>query len=70
MAVQGALNMSRQIFFAGTGGFDNHENLVAAQNGLMNGSTRPVDAFMKTLEMRGQYDRCTLFTESEFNRTG
>ncbi len=70
MAVQGNLNMNRQIFFAGTGGFDNHENLVAAQNGLMGGFDQAVDAFMKTLEMRGQYDKCTLFTESEFNRTG
>lgn len=70
MAVQGSLNMNRQIFFAGTGGFDNHENLVAAQNGLMGGFDQAVDAFMKTLEARGQYDKCTLFTESEFNRTG
>jgi uncharacterized protein (DUF1501 family) len=69
IAVQGSLNMSRQIFFAGTGGFDNHENLVAAHNGLMNGFDQAVDAFMRTLEARGQYDRVTLFTESEFNRT-
>ncbi len=69
IAVQGNLNMNRQIFFAGTGGFDNHENLVAAHNGLMSGFDQAVEAFMQTLEARGQYDKVTLFTESEFNRT-
>ena len=28
IAVRGALGMNRQIFFAGMGGFDNHEDLV------------------------------------------
>jgi len=63
------VNMNRQVFFAGTGGFDNHENLVSAQAGLMTGLDQAIDAFLKTLEARGQYNQVTVFTESEFNRT-
>src|SRR5947207_1264679 len=35
IAVQGALGITRQIFFAGMGGFDNHEDLVARHQDLM-----------------------------------
>ncbi len=70
IAVQGSIGMNRQIFFAGTGGFDNHENLIASHQGLMAGFDAAVNAFMTTLEMRGHLDKVTLFTESEFNRTG
>lgn len=63
------VSMNRQIFFAGTGGFDNHENLITSHANLMNGFDQAVDAFVKTLEARGQYNQVTLFTESEFNRT-
>ena len=35
--MHGSLNMNRQMFFAGTGGFDNHENLITSQVNLMNG---------------------------------
>ena len=70
IAVQGTLGLNRQIFFAGTGGFDNHEDLVNSQQRLMSGLDAAINAFMTTLEMRGQLDKVTLFTESEFNRTG
>jgi uncharacterized protein (DUF1501 family) len=70
MAVQGSIGMNRQVFFAGTGGFDNHENLLTSHQGLMAGFDAAINAFMTTLEMRGQLDKVTLFTESEFNRTG
>ena len=35
IAVRDALGMSRQIFFAGMGGFDNHENLLGNHAQLM-----------------------------------
>ena len=70
IAVQGSLGMNRQIFFAGMGGFDNHEDLVNKQQGLLASLDAAVNAFVSTLEMRGTLDRVTLFTESEFNRTG
>jgi len=70
IAVQGALGMNRQIFFAGMGGFDNHEDLVNKQQDLMATLDAAVGAFMTTLEQRGALGNVTLFTESEFNRTG
>jgi uncharacterized protein (DUF1501 family) len=69
VAVHSALGMNRQIFFAGMGGFDNHEDLVNKQQGLMASFDAAISAFMTTLEMRGNLNQVTLFTESEFNRT-
>ena len=69
VAVHSALGMNRQIFFAGMGGFDNHEDLVNKHQGLMSSFDAAVSAFMTTLEMRGNLNQVTLFTESEFNRT-
>jgi uncharacterized protein (DUF1501 family) len=70
IAVQGALGMNRQIFFAGLGGFDNHEDLVNKHQDLMATLDAAVGAFMTTMSMRGASNSVTLFTESEFNRTG
>jgi uncharacterized protein (DUF1501 family) len=70
IAVRESLGMSRQIFFAGMGGFDNHENLLGNHAQLMATIDQAMNAFMLTMESRGTMDRVTLFTESEFNRTG
>jgi uncharacterized protein (DUF1501 family) len=70
VAVQNSLGMTRQIFFVGLGGFDNHEDLVNKQLGLLTDLDAAVNAFVATLSMRGSLDSVTLFTESEFNRTG
>ncbi|MCU0248590.1 MAG: DUF1501 domain-containing protein [Vicinamibacterales bacterium] len=70
IAVQGALGLNRQIFFAGMGGFDNHENLLGNHQQLLATVDGAIGAFVATLEARGAADRVTLFTESEFNRTG
>ena len=48
MSVRGALGMNRQIFFAGMGGFDNHEDLVNRQQGLMATLDAAVGAFFAT----------------------
>ena len=70
VAVQATLGLNRQIFFCGLGGFDNHEDLVNKQQGLLATLDAAVNAFITTLEMRGSLSSVTLFTESEFNRTG
>lgn len=70
IAVRDGLGMSRQIFFAGMGGFDNHENLLANHAQLMQTVDEAMNAFMLTMEARGTMNNVTLFTESEFNRTG
>jgi uncharacterized protein (DUF1501 family) len=70
IAVQGTLGMNRQIFFAGLGGFDNHEDLVAKHQDLMATLDAALAAFIATLSSRGSLGNVTVFTESEFNRTG
>jgi uncharacterized protein (DUF1501 family) len=70
VSVQASLGMNRQIFFAGMGGFDNHEDLVNKHQGLLAALDAAVNAFVTTLDMRGTLDKVTTFTESEFNRTG
>jgi uncharacterized protein (DUF1501 family) len=70
MSVRGTLGMNRQIFFAGIGGFDNHEALVTSQQTLMTTLDQAVSAFFGALDGLGLANQVTLFTESEFNRTG
>jgi uncharacterized protein (DUF1501 family) len=70
MSVRAALGMNRQIFFAGMGGFDNHEGLLNKHVGLMTTFDTAVSAFYQTLDAWGLTPQVTLFTESEFNRTG
>lgn len=70
MSVRGALGMNRQIFFAGIGGFDNHEDLLNRHQGLMAEIDAAVAAFVGALDAWGLLGQVTLFTESEFNRTG
>ena len=70
ISVQSALGMNRQIFFAGMGGFDNHEDLLNKHQDLMSTIDTAFNAFFQTLEQRGTLDKVTLFTESEFSRTG
>jgi uncharacterized protein (DUF1501 family) len=70
ISVRNTLGMRRQIFFAGIGGFDHHENLVTGQAGLLTTIDQAVSAFFAALESMGLANQVTLFTESEFNRTG
>jgi uncharacterized protein (DUF1501 family) len=70
IAVHGALGMNRQIFFAGLGGFDHHEDLVRKHQALLAEFDACVGSFMTTLDTRGASNAVTLFTESEFGRTG
>lgn len=70
MSVRGALGMTRQIFFAGMGGFDNHEDLLNRHQDLMATLDGAIGPFMTTLEDWGLAGNVTVFTESEFNRTG
>ena len=70
ISIRGALGMNRQIFFAGIGGFDHHEDLLNRHSELMATLDAAVGTFFTTLETWGMSDKVTLFTESEFNRTG
>jgi uncharacterized protein (DUF1501 family) len=70
ISVRGALGMSRQIFFAGIGGWDHHENLLPRHNELLGVVDGAIGAFQTAMDNMGISNDVTLFTESEFNRTG
>ncbi|MEP7354333.1 MAG: DUF1501 domain-containing protein, partial [Acidobacteriota bacterium] len=67
--LRGALGMDRQIFFASTGGFDTHSNLIADHDGLMSNLDAAVGAFQAALGELQVEPNVITFTESEFNRT-
>jgi uncharacterized protein (DUF1501 family) len=69
MSVRSTLGMNRQIFFVGMGGFDNHENLLTAQQPLLATLDAALAAFMTTMDQRGMTNSVSVYTESEFNRT-
>ncbi|MCC7234359.1 MAG: DUF1501 domain-containing protein [Bryobacterales bacterium] len=69
MAARGSLGMNRQIFFAGMGGFDNHNDLISSQQGLYGALGPAVAAFYNATVELGIADQVTTFTESEFGRT-
>lgn len=63
------LGVSRQIFFVSTGGYDNHDGLLAAQQGLYTGLNGALSAFYDATIELGLENNVTTFTESDFNRT-
>jgi uncharacterized protein (DUF1501 family) len=63
------LGVSRQIFFVSTGGYDNHDGLLAAHQGLLGGLNSALSAFYDATIELGMENAVTTFTESDFNRT-
>jgi len=64
------LRMNNQIFFVGVGGYDNHENQLGIHANLLTTVDQAISAFMANINDLGLANNVTLFTESEFNRTG
>lgn len=66
-----ALQMSRQLFFAGIGGFDNHDNQLADHPRLLRDLSQSVKAFYDVLDSPAMNlsSSVTTFTASEFGRT-
>ena len=70
LSVRNALGMQRQIFFCSQGGFDNHSDLVASQDRLLDELGPALAAFYQATSVDlGIADQVTTFTESEFGRT-
>ncbi|HRQ65089.1 MAG TPA: DUF1501 domain-containing protein [Xanthomonadaceae bacterium] len=63
------LQMSRQLFFAGLGGFDTHDRQLDDHPQLLATLSRSVKAFYDVLEAMALSDSVTTFTGSEFGRT-
>ena len=69
IAARSSLSMSRQIFFVSAGGFDQHDDLVADQPGLLANISSSIKAFYDALTEIGMDNSVTLFTHSDFGRT-
>ncbi|MDH3351432.1 MAG: DUF1501 domain-containing protein, partial [Gammaproteobacteria bacterium] len=63
------LQMQRQIFFVGIGGFDSHDDQNQNQPGLLAGVSEAMAAFYAATVEIGAADSVTAFTQSDFGRT-
>lgn len=69
IASRDQLDMQRQIFFVGIGGFDSHDNQNLDQPGLLGGISESITAFHEATVEIGMSDSVTTFTQSDFGRT-
>ena len=69
IAMRESLGMSRQIFLVAAGGFDQHDNQMAEQPGLLAEVSQSVRAFHDSMQELGVSEQVTLFTQSDFGRT-
>lgn len=67
--VRAALGVSRQIFFAGVGSFDTHENQIALQGALLAQLGPAMAAFYASTQELAVANQVTSFTMSDFSRT-
>ena len=63
------LNMQRQIFLVGIGGFDSHDDQNANQPGLLGGVSDALTSFYDATVDIGVASSVTAFTQSDFGRT-
>jgi len=69
ISVAQELGAKRQVFFVSLGGFDLHENLVAAEPPQLDKVAHAMKAFYDATVELGVADRVTAFTASDFGRT-
>ena len=67
--IQNQLNVSRQVFFTSTGGFDTHAGQANSLPDLHTNVAASIMAFNDAMREMGMYDSVTLFTGSDFGRT-
>jgi uncharacterized protein (DUF1501 family) len=67
--VRSALNVQRQIFFAGIGNFDTHADQLGLQSALLAGISPALAAFYNATVELGVSSEVTTFTMSDFSRT-
>ena len=69
IAARDALNVNRQVFFVGLGGFDTHSNQVLDLPPLQRQLDAGITAFVDAMRELGISQDVTLFTASDFGRT-
>ena len=69
LAARTALGMNRQIFFVKRGGWDHHNEVLDAQEGLFMEVNAAIETFWTELGHLGLQNDVVLFTISDFGRT-
>lgn len=69
IAASGNLGHQRQTFLTRRGGFDTHDDLMDAHEGLMREVSDAVGAFWAAIKEMGLEDEVVLFSASDFGRT-
>ena len=69
IAARSQLNMQRQIFFVGYGGWDTHDDQLTRHVGLLSTVSQALSAFQTEMLAIGCNDAVTTFTASDFGRT-
>ena len=69
IAVRSRLGVGRQVFFAGSGGFDTHSDQVQTLPALLSQLDAAIAAFQAAMDYLGEAQDVTLFTASDFGRT-
>ncbi|MCB1612316.1 MAG: DUF1501 domain-containing protein, partial [Xanthomonadales bacterium] len=69
ISARGALQMDRQIFFVGQGGYDTHDSQLANHPDMLSDLSASLTAFYDAMSAMGLGDRVTSFTASDFGRT-
>ncbi|MFZ1676527.1 MAG: DUF1501 domain-containing protein [Saprospiraceae bacterium] len=69
IAAHEALGMKRQIFFIDYGGWDNHDEVLATQSGLLYELDAAFGEFSDAMTEIGLSNQVTTFSLSEFSRT-
>ena len=69
IGIQETLQVNRQIYFVGMGGFDTHDNHNQVQPGLFEQLSQATSAFNSAMAEIGKSDDVTAFTASDFGRT-
>ena len=69
IAIRNSLNVSRQVFFAGIGGFDTHSNQVTNLPRQLGRVSDAITALYRSMQEIGLGSDVTIFTASDFGRT-
>ncbi|MCP4982756.1 MAG: DUF1501 domain-containing protein [Gammaproteobacteria bacterium] len=69
IAARTSLNMQRQVFFVGYGGWDTHDSQLTRHVDLLATVSRALSAFQAEMQAINCNDNVTTFTASDFGRT-
>ncbi len=67
--IQQALNVSRQMFYVSTGGYDTHNNQASSIGGLHARLASAMASFKSAMQEIGHWNNTVVFTASDFGRT-